>query len=164
MTKKTASGKTAADIMQTHLVEVPESMSLAEVAEVLSENRISGAPVIDEAGTIIGVVSMSDVVGGYADAARPARRERPEYDESVVGNDDAEPEDEGPLVGSLAPDDGDGTVRDVMTAQVHTVPANASIAEIARRMVEHQIHRIFVTDRGKHVGLVSSFDVLRAIC
>jgi CBS domain-containing protein len=54
-------------------------------------------------------------------------------------------------------------VRDVMTPVVHQVPASASVAEAARIMVDHHIHRLVVTQGKEPVGIISSMDLLRVI-
>ena len=66
---------TARDIMQSDVITVPYATPLSEVERTLSDNRISGAPVTDEAGHIIGIVSIRDLVERYAEDpdARPRR-------------------------------------------------------------------------------------------
>jgi CBS domain-containing protein len=54
-------------------------------------------------------------------------------------------------------------VRDIMTASVYTIPADAPIAEIARTMVDGHVHRLLVAEGDKLVGIVSTLDLLRAI-
>jgi len=50
-----------------------------------------------------------------------------------------------------------------MTAKVHTVARNSSVAVAARMMRNHKIHHLVVTDKKKVVGVISSFDLLRLI-
>ena len=57
----------------------------------------------------------------------------------------------------------DVTVRDVMTPAVHQVPATAPVAEAARIMVEHHIHRLVVTRGHEPVGIITSIDLLRVL-
>ena len=53
---------------------------------------------------------------------------------------------------------------DLMSAQVHAVGHRDSVSAVSRRMVELRIHRVLVTDEaGEHIGLITAFDVLRAI-
>lgn len=106
---------TAADIMRTSVVTVDASAPIAEAERLLSEHRIGGAPVTDEAGHICGVVSIRDILERYADApeARAGWRQG-FYDVGDDGEIDERP-------GIDIPEDSGDTVRDVMTAQVHTV-------------------------------------------
>ena len=154
---KTDAFPTAGEIMRTDVVTISASAPLSEVERILSENRISGAPVTDEAGHIIGVLSMRDLIERYAQDpdARP-RRGRGFYE---LSGDDLEEDFET----FELPAEAEETAADVMTAQVHTVRREASLVEVAERMVALQVHRILVTDQGRHIGLVSTFDVLRGL-
>ncbi len=53
---------TVRDIMQTELVTVGPEMSIHDLARLLAEKEISGAPVVDVDGEVLGVVSMTDVI------------------------------------------------------------------------------------------------------
>jgi CBS domain-containing protein len=64
------------------------------------------------------------------------------------------------LVEEWAPEQG---VTTVMRDEVETISASTSVAEAARTMLEHRIHHLVVVDDGRIVGLVSSFDLLRAL-
>lgn len=64
------------------------------------------------------------------------------------------------LVEEWAPEQG---VVTVMSDEVETTTADTSIAEAARAMLEHRVHHLVVVDDGDLVGLVSSFDLLRAL-
>lgn len=149
---------TAADIMQTSVLTVSESTPLVEVERLLSEHRIGGAPVTDEAGHIVGVVSMRDLLERYSE--NPEMRPRWSYGLYDVPGGDADGDD---YVRLEIPDSSEETARDVMTAQVHSVAKTAGLPEVARRMVELKVHRILVEEDRRHVGLITTFDVLRAL-
>jgi CBS domain-containing protein len=55
------------------------------------------------------------------------------------------------------------TVSNVMTPAIHQVPVSASVAEAARIMIEHHIHRLIVTDGKEPVGIITSMDLLRVV-
>ncbi len=55
-------GLTAADVMIRSVVTVTESTSLKEVVRLFSERRITGAPVVNDQGELVGVISESDIV------------------------------------------------------------------------------------------------------
>ena len=55
------------------------------------------------------------------------------------------------------------TVRDVMTPAIHQVPVTASVAEVARIMVEQHIHRLVVTQGKEPVGIITSMDLLKMV-
>jgi CBS-domain-containing membrane protein len=146
---------TARDIMRRDVVTVPYSASLSEVERVLSDHRISGAPVTDEAGHLIGVVSMKDLMERYAEDpdARP-RHGRGYYH---LSTHDLEDED---FDSFEVPAEAEETAQDVMTALVITVPASAGLKEIAEVMTKHRVHRVLVQDAGKTVGLISTMEIL----
>jgi Mg/Co/Ni transporter MgtE len=52
----------AKDIMNPHVVSVTDTMDLREVAKIFMEEGITGAPVVDEMGHLVGVISQSDLV------------------------------------------------------------------------------------------------------
>ncbi len=55
-------GLTAADVMIKDVVTVSEATTLKEVARLFSERKITGAPVVNEQGELVGVISESDIV------------------------------------------------------------------------------------------------------
>lgn len=60
---------TAADIMTKRLVTVTPSMNVMEAVELLLRNKISGAPVVDDKGALVGIVSELDCVNHMAHRA-----------------------------------------------------------------------------------------------
>ncbi len=149
---------TAADIMRTDVVTVARSTPLSEVERILNDNAISGAPVTDETGEIVGVVSMRDLVQRYAEDpdAKP-RRGRGFYQLSSEELDEEDHE------AFEVPEESEETAQDVMTGEVHSVPAGAGLREIAREMTKHRIHRVLVQRNGKYVGLISTLEILDAL-
>jgi len=56
------------------------------------------------------------------------------------------------------------TVRDLMAAEVHTIPPQVTLHEAARRMIDHDVSRLPVVDEaGAVVGVISRADVVRAL-
>jgi len=60
------------------------------------------------------------------------------------------------------PTESEDIAKDVMTAQVLTVPSDATLQQVARVMVDKQVHRLLVEDHRRTVGIVSTMDLLRA--
>ncbi|MCA8944325.1 MAG: CBS domain-containing protein [Planctomycetes bacterium] len=147
---------TAADIMQTDLLTVSSSTRIGELAQMFDEHQVSGLPVTDGAGHIIGVVSLRDIVTHYA--GDPDAKPGGHYFLAAHQSDD-----DGAFEVAI-PEDATATVADVMSGQVHAVSKSATVPEISSRMLELGVHRLLVTDAQKrHVGLITTFDVLRAI-
>lgn len=148
----------ARDVMTTEVVKVPGDLTVAELADVFMENEISGAPVVDEDGALVGVVSVFDVA-------------RQSSEESGVVSDQGNPEfyvrgwEEQYSVEEfrkLRVQEGHLTVRDVMTPATFTVEEDDPIAHVARTLVDGHIHRVLVTRGHEVVGIISSLDLLRA--
>ena len=116
---------------------------------MLTTARVSGAPVVDETGRCVGVLSTTD----FLKLARLERRPGPfapqvECDWQVPDLDEV-------------PDDG---VRTLMTPDPVTVSRQTLLGDLARRMLDAHIHRVIVDDgKGRPIGVVSTTDVLAAV-
>lgn len=142
---------TAADLMSRGLTVVSHNMSLRAAARVLSRNQISGAPVVDEAGRCVGVLSTTDFMRrlGHVDhlfEAGPPKVGRICEWELAVEALPADP------------------VRNCMTADPVTAGRSTSVSELARMMIDAHIHRVVVVDEAyRPIGIVSSTDILAAV-
>ena len=138
--------RNAADVMQRALVTVGADDLLADVERVMTDAHVSGAPVVDGAGRVLGILSLRDLVRHRAD-------------------DDELPADADPSVF----DDRRGArargarAADVMTQELVTVPPLLPLPQVAQRMFEARVHRVLVEDQDELVGLVSSTDLIGAI-
>lgn len=141
------------DVMNPDIMTVADDMTTDELARYLTEREISGAPVVDSQGCVIGVVSMTDIGRHLAEPSEFASSRRSEFYD--LGGD-ATLEERFLEESAVA-------VRDVMTPVVQHVPANAAIAEAARIMVEQHIHRLVVTQGKEPVGIITSMDLLRVV-
>lgn len=144
----------ASDIMQRQLITVQAGDSLAEVERILAESGISGVPVLHEDGRVLGVLSMADIVRSHAEEAQEWTPQGTGREEEDVDEDD----DDG-----YGPDAPQLSAEDVMSTDIATVAPDATLREIARTMVENQVHRVIVAERGRAVGLISTMDVLRSL-
>jgi CBS domain-containing protein len=148
---------TAADLMNPKVLAVRDDLTLRELAAFLIHNQITGAPVEDAGGRLVGVVSTVDI----AEAVLAGREEGADGegdDEGMEEDGDEEPEDDDLDVLRLA--GGDLLVRDIMTPLVDAVPEDATVPEIARRMLDSHVHRLLVVREGKPVGIVTTSDLL----
>jgi predicted transcriptional regulator len=143
------------DLMNPDIMTVTDEMTTDELARYLVEREISGAPVVDSQGRVVGVVSMTDIGRNLAEPAEVSATSgfyRDDVADALfegVGQDHAE----APTV----------TVRDVMSPVIYQVAATASVAEAARQMVDQHIHRLLVVDGTDPVGIITSMDVLRMV-
>ena len=144
------------DVMNPDIMTVADEMTTDELARYLIEREISGAPVVDNQGHLIGVVSMTDIGRNMAEASdvelsRSSGFYRDIAADVMLGD------------GERYVEEGAVTVRDVMTPVIHQVPVTASVAEAARIMVDQHIHRLVVTQGKEPVGIITSMDVLKMV-
>jgi CBS-domain-containing membrane protein len=135
--------QTIREVMTTDVVSVPKDAPFKDVVEILSAKHVSGAPVVDADGVVIGVVSETDLLPRRARPAGRASRIR---------------------LGRLASHGRGGTTAaGVMTAPAVTVRADAPVPVGARLVLRRGVKRLpVVDDRGRLVGIVSPRDLLRA--
>jgi CBS domain-containing protein len=136
-----------ADIMSRDVVSVPPSALLKDVARLLVRRRVSGVPVVAEDGTLVGVVSETDLVRKSDDVARHG--EPPSN--WLFGVDERE---------ALKLEA--RTAAELMSRPPVTVESTATVAAAARLMAEHTVNRLPVVRDGHLVGIVSRADVVRA--
>ena len=149
-------GHRVRDVMNPDVMTVADDMTTDELVRFLNEREISGAPVVDNQGHFIGVVSMTDVGRHLAEPS--------EFTSARAGfyrslGDEVTLED----LGQRYIEERAVTVRDVMTPVVHHVAATAAVAEAARIMVDRHIHRLVVTQGRQPVGMITSMDLLRVV-
>ena len=144
----------AREIMNSAVVAVRPNTLISDVAKTLREHRISAAPVIDEAGSPLGMVSEGDLIG--RDEA--GRETRLDWWLSMLAEGEPLNADFLESVRSA-----ERRARDVMTAPVVTVGEETEIDEIARLLTAHRIKRVPVLRDGRIVGIVSRADLVRAL-
>jgi CBS domain-containing protein len=138
------------ELMNENVIVIKKGASYHEVARILVENKISGAPVVDEAEKIIGVVSEKDLFR----AVYPSYNEFYESPESHLDFEELEEEAGGA---------GDKKVEEFMSARLITADPETPVLKIGALMVASGIHRVPVVKDGKVVGMVSRRDIYRAI-
>jgi len=142
---------TAADVMSREVITIPQTMLLHHAAHLLACKQISGAPVVDDNGRCVGILSATDFVRQVESGPEPVHVTQGHWfsaDWQVV---DLEmlPKDE---------------VRRHMSTDLVTVDGTTGIIELARRMLDAHIHRIVVLDKKGHpAGVISSTDILAAV-
>ena len=143
-------------IMHRQVVSISADTIVGDAARLFVEHRISGAPVVDAQGKLLGVVSLVDI----ARALPKLRAEpviwncRPDFYRDVWDDEVAH---------VSVPKECSLKVRDVMSRNAFTVDESEPIGEAANLMLEAGIHRLIVTSNGKMVGIISSMDILRLV-
>jgi predicted transcriptional regulator len=145
------------DVMNPDIMTVSDDMTTDELVRYLAEREISGAPVVDSQGHLIGVVSMTDIGRHLAEPSDFAPSRHSEFYSDTA--DEVTLQD----LGQRYVEERAATVRDVMTPVIHQVSDTASVAEAAQIMIENHIHRLVVTQGKEPVGIISSIDLLRVV-
>jgi len=129
------------EIMSHPVVTVTPTESLKDVARLLVERDISAAPVLDEGGGLVGMVSEADVM--QLELHEDPRRHLRPVSLPVGGSPQY--------------------VADVMTTDVLAVPPDADVASVAQLMIDRRLRSLPVVDGRKVAGIVSRRDVLRVL-
>jgi len=140
------------ELMNPDVVTLRPDHSLVEAQQILSSKSVSGAPVVDESGRVLGVVSQNDLV---RKAAHPDTVAQAGLFFSSI-------EDYADL-GTTRVAASSQRVSDVFTPRVYSVNRDTGVAVAANIMRERRIHRLLVIDKGVLVGILSSLDLLRVV-
>ena len=124
------------DIMQTTVRTVTSDTPISEVVISLADAQVSGLPVVDARGRVIGVVSSTDVIAAQAETQ--SAQERQILLEQT-------------------------SVRELMTPKPLMIEATAELQEAARHMLYAEARRLFVEENGILVGVISHTDIVRAV-
>lgn len=153
----TSNGTTVSDVMQQNVLTVGENWSLNQLTRFLTDNQISGAPVVSDEGNPVGVVSLTDIVRHQS--TTDGRGTETGTHEYYLHSHELQ--FAGIEATSLQFDEDSGEcVRDIMTPMVFEVTDSASIQEAADIMVKGHIHRLFVTNNNRISGVISALDML----
>jgi CBS domain-containing protein len=147
----------ARDVMETHVITVDPELPLLDAHRLFVEEEIHGAPVVDETGRVLGIVSSADLLRAVDDEEGSDAGRAPGYLRELLD------EGGGPsprLSGELSTRLQAVTVADVMTAGGVTVAPDAGIDEVASCMRRHRIHRVPVVSRGVLEGIITTFDMI----
>jgi predicted transcriptional regulator len=156
----TLNAATAADLMTPNPLSIRQNATVKEGAAFLSDRGISAAPVIDDAGRAVGVLSRADIVVHHRQEAQFV----PDSSEYYERTDLATRADERLLASFQVENVDPSQVRDIMTPLVLAVLLNDSARKVIAQMVDKKVHRLFVLDGSDVlVGVISALDVLRKL-
>ncbi len=142
----------ASDIMTREVATVTPETRIEDLCDLFQERRITGAPVVDPEGRLVGIVSKDDVLfrgRGVASESRQTSDIRALFSSGFVGFNQGS--------------DGPATVGEIMTREVVSAQEDSAIDELCRLMWEKRIHRVPIVRGVLLVGIVSALDVCRAV-
>lgn len=141
----------ARDIMSTKVVTVSPSTSVRDIAGLMVEKHVSGLPVLNDNGTLVGIVSEGDLLRRPEIGTQKHRRRWVSFFSGVDEQAREFTKSHGLRAG------------DVMTEQVIHVSEETPLGDVVGLMEKHNIKRLPVLSDGKLVGIVSRADLLRAL-
>mgnify|MGYP001288023508 CR=1 FL=1 len=144
----------ARDIMTTEPVTVSPDLSVKDAARLMVEKRVGALPVLD-AGKLVGIVTEGDLI------MQDVRLEFPTYLHLLDGfilYPGATAKFESELKKAVA-----ANVDNVMTTNVVTVSADATVEDVATLMVDRDVSRVPVMDGDEVVGIISKSDIVRSL-
>jgi CBS domain-containing protein len=138
------------NIMITDFITLTSNTTFFEAAKRLLVNHASGAPVLDDFGKLVGIISEKDLFR----ALYPSYKEfYLQPDEFILGNS----------LEDTVQDAKHKKVGEIMSKRLITTTPEGSILKIGGLMVATGIHRVPVVEDNKVVGMVSRGDVYRAV-
>lgn len=141
----------ARDVMTSVVISVPSDAPVTQAVQLMLQHRISGLPVVDAKGALIGIVTEGDFLRR---GELGTQRKRPRWLEFVVGP------------GKLATEYVQARsfkVGEVMTVGTYTVNADTPLEDVVQLMERHRIKRVPVLEDNKMIGVISRANLLHAL-
>ena len=144
----------AKDVMTRDVIIVDEAMSIDALGRLFIEKKISGAPVADAAGSIIGIVTENDLIRKNTRLHIPTVLRI--FDAIIpLGRTDSVEEEIRKMSAS--------TVAEICTKEVLSVSPETSIQDVSSIMFEKAVHLVPVIEGGKVVGIIGKIDIIRGM-
>jgi CBS domain-containing protein len=122
--------------MRTNVQRIDADATILDAVTTMADGRISGLPVVDGGGRVIGVITSTDIL--QAEAEQEDARAR---NQLFVNT----------------------TVRDLMTTTPQLIAPDDDVRDAARNMLYADVRRLFVAEKGKLVGVISQTDIAQAV-
>ena len=141
----------ASDVMTRDVISVTPDSSIMHAARLMVLKRISGLPVIDEAGNLVGIITEGDFLRR---AEIGTQRHRARWIEFLVGP--------GKLADEYVHSSG-RKVQEVMSPEVYTVSEDSSLEEVVALMERRRVKRLPVMRKTRVVGIITRASLIRAL-
>jgi CBS domain-containing protein len=143
----------AVDLMTSEVVTVTPETKIEDLCDLFRDRKITGAPVVDGQGRLVGIVSKDDVIFKGRGMAAEHRQEtdiKTLFSSGFVGF--TQVQGEAPAI-----------VGEIMTRDVLSAPDDATVEDLCRLMWEKRIHRIPIVRGSILVGIVSALDICKGV-
>ncbi len=162
MAKTSFDQTTAADIMERDVLCVSPADTLQEAMAMMTENHVTGLPVMDAKSRCVGVITATDILSYEQEHSEFTS----EANADLAHHFNADTQRwESVRVTSFALEEfGDVRVEEVMARDLVSVQRDSTLRQVAKRMKDNQIHRVLVMDDERRLfGVISSSDFVRLI-
>ena len=146
--------------MQRNLIVARPTDSLREALDLMTENHVTGLPVVDANSHCVGVISATDILNYEQEQVELVT----ETDDDTAQQYNMETQRwESVRVSSFALEEyGDVRVEEVMSPGIVFVGRDAPLEEVAETMLRNKVHRVLVMDDRQHLyGIISATDFVR---
>jgi len=141
----------AKDVMTRDLISVTPDATVLQAARLMLQHHISGLPVVDASGKLVGILSEGDFLRRRETATQ---RRRSRWLEFLMGP--------GKIASEYTQSHG-SKVAEVMTSDVRTVGEDTDLEKIVELMEKHRIKRVPVVRDGRVTGIIARSDLLRVL-
>jgi CBS domain-containing protein len=135
--------------MRRDVITVPAGATVWELATLFTARGITGVPVVDEKGELVGVVSQTDIVRHFEELVQLCQAGCDFY---------ADPEQADARPARRIP-----CARDLMSPKVIEADGETQVEELGRIMMNRSVHRIIITREKRIVGIVTTMDLLKVL-
>jgi CBS domain-containing protein len=146
--------------MQREIVTIGPNDALRQALDLMTENHVTGLPVMDGKSRCIGLISATDILNYEREHAESVG-------DAVTGqhfNPDTQQWETVSLTAFGLEDFGDVQVQDLMARELIWVSRDTPLQQVARTMLDAKVHRVLVLDDNQHLyGIVSSLDFVRLV-
>jgi len=153
-TTKSIDDLTAGEVMKTEPITAEPWMTARQFAQMLEEEEISGAPVVDQQGHLVGIASRGDLI--HQSISLNNDNDLDFIFESLKEEND---EDEVPVISH----ERELHVEDFMVEDPITVTPDVPIRSVAAKMIESRVHRVVIVEGKIPVGIITSLDLARLV-
>lgn len=144
----------ARDIMTPDPITISPDAGVGEAVKILLEKHFNGLPVVDESGTLIGVICQSDLVAQQKQLDMPSLFTL--FDGFIPMSSLKKTEADLQKITAL-------TVEQAMTKKPVFVKPDASLEELATLMVRAKYYSLPVVENDRVIGIVGKEDILRTV-
>jgi CBS domain-containing protein len=141
----------ARDVMTQRVISIESSATILQGARLMLQNRISGLPVVDASGNLVGIVTEGDFLRRSEIATE---RKRPRWLQFLLGS--------GHLAEEFVQSHG-RKIDEVMTRDPYAIVEDTPLEEVVKLMEKHRVKRLPVVRGRRLVGIVSRANLLHAL-